>query len=202
MVMKGSEKDGLGKSPGLEIRNPGFWYWLCHPVAAWTWAKEPVHTSVTLPALLDWNYLITSCFLCWTICFLKAMAMTMPHSSQKLQVLTSLSDSFSTPQIHFPHCRGNEPFKLQSPHVTPLAQTLPLFLITIKVKVYKTHSDLDPACISSMPFYHLHFILCSFHKYVSMFLPWSRHWECNVNMASAFTGLRFLFSADWLLLVL
>lgn len=154
-----------------------------------------MHTSITLPALLYWNYPITSCFLCWTVSFLKAMAMTMPHSFQELQVLTSLSDSFSIPQIHFPHCYGNESFKLQRLHVTPLAQTLQLFLITIKIKIYKTHNDLDPACITSMPFYHLCFILCSSHKYISMLLPWSRHWKCNMNMTSAFTGLTLLFSA-------
>lgn len=98
-MVEGSDKEGLGRSPALEIRKPVFYHWLWHPVAARTWAEQPARTPVTLPTLLHCRDLMTSCFLCWPLGFLKAMAMTLPHSLQKLQVLTILADP-SWPPSH------------------------------------------------------------------------------------------------------
>ena len=86
----------------------------------------------------------------------------------------------------------------------PYHKPFSLFPVTIKITFFKTHRDLDPAYLSNMPFYHLHFILCSnsFHKYLSIFLPCAGHWKHNVNMAPALTELiLLLFSAGWPLLV-
>lgn len=111
-----------------------------------------------LPALLCCSYLIPSRFLHWTASFLKAVAMTVPHSLWKPQFLTGLSDSCCPPLIHFPHCCGNELFKMQSPHATPLPQTLQWFPTTIKIKVSKTHYDLDPVCLE-----HTLFTTCTLY---------------------------------------
>lgn len=40
---------------------------------------------------------------------------------------------------------------------------------------------MSPAC----PFTHVYFVLCSFHKYLSIFLPWAGHLEHSVNIAPA-----------------
>lgn len=154
------------------------------------------HLYYTSNTLLYWNCLLMSYFLHRTISFLKAVAMTMPHLFWKLQFLTGLSDSCCPPLMHFSHCCGNRLAKMQSPPVTPLPQTLQLFPVTIKIKIFKTRHELDPAYLSTMPFYHLHFILYLFHKYLSIFLPWARHWEHNLNMVPILTELTFFpFSA-------
>lgn len=137
-----------------------------------------------------------SYFLHWTISFLKAVHMTVLHSFGKLQFLTGLSGSCCPPLMHFSPCCRNRLAKIQSPSVAPLPQTLQLFPITIKIKIFKTNHNLDPAYLSTMPFNHLHFILYLFHNYFSIFLPWARHWEHNLNMVPVLTELIFFpFSA-------
>lgn len=140
VVVKGSGKEGFGGRARLGIRKSGFWY-----CSATHWLHElgqqPVHTSITWPALLQWNYLIRSSF---PLLYSKLDGSGHDHATliPETTVPNSSSHLHCPPPLHFSQYCGNVLSQMQSPHVTLLPPTLQWFLITIKTKVYKTHHDL------------------------------------------------------------